>query len=447
MRRMKGWLVCAALIASPSFGTDAVTYPTQEFQALPRPERNLAVYDAFWGSLESNYYDPQLLAAKKWRSLRKAMRERAANEPDEFELYKKVFGEIAAEFPDSHVAAELPPSIEDAPLEVRRVPAKRVREMVALLGYGPGYTSTQVRRGNKTYGLVTEVAPHSPAATAGIEPGWRVVRSFSSVSIDFDAVNFFGEFIPLTPREAEAWERGELEPMDRDQWRSLKITFEHRPFDVRPPVESRRLGTGTRYLRFDEFGDDRFMAPVFSVLDETGSSALILDLRWNVGGLAVQLQKLAGVLLGEVPLGTLQNSHGSELLLATKPARRVDGPLVLLIGPATGSCSEILAAAVQDYQRGRLIGRMTNGSTLVAQGFRLPDGGVIQVPVSDFRTTRDQRIEGAGVTPDIRVMPTLDDVRAGRDVAVERALALLGQSAGESVRTSAQATPQPSSGR
>jgi carboxyl-terminal processing protease len=189
------------------------------------------------------------------------------------------------------------------------------------------------------------------------------------------------------------------------------------------------------------------MAPVFSVLDETGSSALILDLRWNVGGLAVQLQKLAGVLLGEVPLGTLQNSHGSELLLATKPARRVDGPLVLLIGPATGSCSEILAAAVQDYQRGRLIGRMTNGSTLVAQGFRLPDGGVIQVPVSDFRTTRDQRIEGAGVTPDIRVMPTLDDVRAGRDVAVERALALLGQSAGESVRTSAQATPQPSSGR
>jgi hypothetical protein len=89
MQRMKGWLICAALIASPSFGTDASTYPTQEFLTLPQPQRNLAVYDAFWGSLESYYYDPELLTAKKWRTLRQDMRARAAREPDEFELYKR----------------------------------------------------------------------------------------------------------------------------------------------------------------------------------------------------------------------------------------------------------------------------------------------------------------------------------------------------------------------
>jgi C-terminal processing protease CtpA/Prc len=68
---------------------------------------------------------------------------------------------------------------------------------------------------------------------------------------------------------------------------------------------------------------------------------------------------------------------------------------------------------------------MTNGSTLVSQSFLLPDGGVARIPITDFRTVKDRRIEGAGVTPDIRVMPTLDDVRAGRDPTVERAVALL----------------------
>src|SRR5262249_27830825 len=140
-----------------------------------------------------------------------------------------------------------------------------------------------------------------------------------------------------------------------------------------------------------------------------------------------QLQKLAGSLLGEgAPLGMLVNSRGSEGMSATKPARQYRGPLVLLVGPASGSSSEILAAAIHDQGRGKLVGRMTNGSTLVSQSFPLPDGGFARVPITDFRTAKDWRIEGAGVTPDIRVMPTLEDVRAGRDPTLERALDLLG---------------------
>jgi C-terminal processing protease CtpA/Prc len=68
---------------------------------------------------------------------------------------------------------------------------------------------------------------------------------------------------------------------------------------------------------------------------------------------------------------------------------------------------------------------MTNGSALVSEAFPLPDGGFARVPISDFITTTGKRIEGVGVTPDIRVMPTLEDVRAGRDATLERAVNLL----------------------
>jgi C-terminal processing protease CtpA/Prc len=191
-------------------------------------------------------------------------------------------------------------------------------------------------------------------------------------------------------------------------------------------VESRRLGTDISYLRFDAFGDDAFMAPVFKALDEAGPAGLILDLRWNGGGFTHQLQRVAGVLLADgVLLGTLQNSKGIEPMTASAAAKRYAGPLVVIIGPSTGSSSEILAAAVRDYKRGQLVGRMTNGSSLVSQGFPLPDGGVARVPITDFRTSTEQRIEGVGVVPDIRVMSTLEDARAGRDPAVERALSLL----------------------
>jgi carboxyl-terminal processing protease len=424
---MRRGLFLLVLLACPAFADDAAEHPTPEFLALPEPERILAVYDAFWDALESHYYDPQLLAAPQWRLLREQEREQAAGETFYGNLYGRIFGGITAKLPESHVGAELPPyPLTMAETPSKKYPLEREHRLTRLLMYGPGFHSTEVRRGNRTYNLVAEVMPNTPAEDAGIRPGWRVVKNVSSLVMDDDAVHFIGEFVPLEGAAAFAWERGELPPVAADQWRTVKIHFDHRPILMRLPVESRQLGNGVRYLRFDTFGDEKFMTPVYRALEDAGSAGLILDLRFNGGGLTTELQKLAGILLHEdAVLGTMQNSRGKELLRAAKPARRFEGPLVLLVGPASGSSSEILAAAVRDYRRGQLVGRMTNGSTLVSQAFPLPDGGSVRVPISDFRTSTDQRIEGVGLTPDIRVMPTLDDVRDGRDAAIERAVALL----------------------
>ncbi|HEV8443776.1 MAG TPA: S41 family peptidase, partial [Steroidobacteraceae bacterium] len=98
------------------------------------------------------------------------------------------------------------------------------------------------------------------------------------------------------------------------------------------------------------------------------------------------------------------------------------GPLVVLIGPQSASAAEITAAAVLDNHRGLLVGRMTNGSVMESNYFPLPDGGTAQIPVNDFVRGHDRRIDSVGVSPDIWILPTLDDVRAGRDPALARAL-------------------------
>jgi carboxyl-terminal processing protease len=98
------------------------------------------------------------------------------------------------------------------------------------------------------------------------------------------------------------------------------------------------------------------------------------------------------------------------------------GPLAVLIGPTSASAAEITAAALQDQHRARVIGRPSAGSTLTALDFPLPDGGKAQIAIGDLVRPRGQRIEGIGVVPDVGVMPSIEDVRAGRDPALDRAL-------------------------
>ena len=419
-------MLAALLIATPALAADTVSHPTAEFLTLPQSQRNLAVYDAFWDALERNYFDPTLVTTPDMRELRLTLREYAETENRTSSFYKRILGEVAAQLPASHVGAEPPLKAEAPAKPATGKDSELEQKLVRLLAYGPGYTGADVRRGTRTYGLVAEVMPGTPAEAAGIRPGWRVVRAASDLKLEDGAVKFAGEFVPLDGKLAQAWEKGELRPTVADQWKIVRITFDHKEIPVRAPIESRDLDMGVRYLRFDTFGDETFMNPVLESIGGAGAAGLIIDLRWNVGGIANQLQRVAGALLPDgATLGTMHNAQGKEVMAVTRSAARYQGPLVLLVGPGTGSGAEMLAAAVRDTQRGPLVGRMTNGSALVSEAFPLPDGGFARVPISDFTTATGKRIEGVGVEPDIRVMPTLEDVRAGRDTALEQALMLL----------------------
>jgi carboxyl-terminal processing protease len=203
----------------------------------------------------------------------------------------------------------------------------------------------------------------------------------------------------------------------------MKLEFALEKLPARVDFETRQLAGGVTYLRFDVFESSELVEKVLEAIDDAGPAGLIIDLRRNPGGRLLHLQRVVGALLGkEATLGTTRTADSSTPMASWRFADHYRGPLVVLIGPSTASAAEITAAAVQDHARGKLVGRTTNGSVVPGQWFELPDGGKMMIPVSDFIRSNGRRIEGAGVEPDVWVLPTLADVRAGRDPALERAL-------------------------
>jgi len=170
---------------------------------------------------------------------------------------------------------------------------------------------------------------------------------------------------------------------------------------------------------------------------------LILDVRGNGGGRVANLRHLASYFLTyEEPLGTFVDRRSVEVyesesgkaftdVLAVaqwksgnlKPLRRnvepFQGHVSVLIDGATGSASEMIAAALHEYRKAEVIGLPSAGAVLASQMHPIEHGFLIQIPLMDYVTIKGHRIEGTGLTPDVIAPPN----RYGeKDIGVAEAI-------------------------
>jgi carboxyl-terminal processing protease len=155
--------------------------------------------------------------------------------------------------------------------------------------------------------------------------------------------------------------------------------------------------------------------------------ALVLDLRGNPGGEKAMMQEMAGLLFErDGTLGRMRFRYETqEMAFRGAGQRAYRGPIAILVDGRSGSCSEVLAGALQALGRAVVVGDTTAGAVLPSQEAPLPTGGVLQYAVSDYRTPTGVLLEGRGVIPDLAARPTSRALLAGRDPALERALAAL----------------------
>jgi C-terminal peptidase prc len=203
-------------------------------------------------------------------------------------------------------------------------------------------------------------------------------------------------------------------------------------------LDTRKLGDDVTYIRLGTFEHAKAVDMALGALDKAGRGGVVLDLRINGGGYVDQQQRLLDRLLPANLLVGRRIGVGGVSESRTGAGVKYTGPLVVLIGPGTGSAAECLAAALQDHGRARLLGRSTAGAVLTARVWPLPGGGTVAVAYLEYVRSNGQRIEGIGVMPDVPIMPTNADARAGRDPALERALREL-----RDARLSATAGPPP----
>jgi carboxyl-terminal processing protease len=197
-----------------------------------------------------------------------------------------------------------------------------------------------------------------------------------------------------------------------------------------PTVESRMLvEDNIAYLRLTEFNAQatgRLRASLQSLL-RVEPLGLILDLRDNPGGYLNVSVEIGSQFIGE---GLILVERFKEEQDRDYPAQRgglaTEGPpLVVLVNGGTASASEIVAGAIQDSGRGILVGEQTLGKGSVQLSHRLSDGSELRVTHARWFTPSGRAIHDQGLTPDIQVSMTEEDIAAGRDPQLQQAVEYL----------------------
>jgi carboxyl-terminal processing protease len=196
-----------------------------------------------------------------------------------------------------------------------------------------------------------------------------------------------------------------------------------------PSVESRLLDSGLGYIQLNTFGEDTTRDLKRAVADLLGQDArgLILDLRGNGGGYLTTAVEVSSEFLEEGVVLTERFGDGrEEVYRARAGGRATTIPLVVLVDGGSASASEIVAGALQDHGRAKLVGETTYGKGSVQDWVPLDDEqGAVRVTIARWYTPKDRQINEQGLAPDIEVAITDDDVKAGRDPQLDKAIEIL----------------------
>ena len=374
--------------------------PQEAVELSSREAHNLRVFDTAWDAVRRHYYDAGLHGLD-WNAARERHRLAAGAASDDDELYQAI-NALFAELEDPHTYAATPAEV-----------AEERRHQGVLVGLiSSPYGEQEVHR------LVLDVIPGSSAAASGIQPGWVLL------SVDGRPP---GEV--LGPGRLRDGQIVRCEFLDTtDTVRVIQLTAGS--VWVEPIRATRELPGGIVYLRFDRFTLDSARWVRAQLKRYRDAPAVIVDLRQNPGGEALALARALGEFFPRsVPMGRFVRRSGSDEHLRASPGlvgARYRGRVVVLVSEASGSSSEIFAYAMQQQKRGLVIGAQTSGAVLGAETGGLPGGGELQVSVRDYRTADGKRLERVGVTPDIVLETTVEDLRAGRDPALQAALEHLG---------------------
>jgi len=149
---------------------------------------------------------------------------------------------------------------------------------------------------------------------------------------------------------------------------------------------------------------------------------IILDLRNNPGGLLDSAIEVASKFIKEGPVVHIKDRDGVSTSIESRGNKYPEWPLFVLVNEGSASASEIVAGAIQDTGRGKLMGEKTFGKGVVQQVFNLSDGSGVAITTSEYFTPSERSINHIGIEPDILVEPVED---SEQDMQLNKAIQFL----------------------
>jgi carboxyl-terminal processing protease len=275
-------------------------------------------------------------------------------------------------------------------------PEERRRLREGLEGQYQGIGATIRQDGNKA--TVVQTMPNSPARSGGIRPGDVVVE------VDGQAVGGETSRAVADKVSGPAGTTVKLRVRRPGYDAPVEVTLKRACIEV-PKVGWRMLpGAPVAHLGIQSFGKRTHaqLEKALADLRAAGARGLILDLRGNPGGLKDQAVAVTGEFLkkGQVVFIQQDAQGRQEKMLTQAEGKATDLPLVVLIDRGTASSSEILAGALQDHGRARVVGTRSFGTGTVLREVGLSDGSALYLAYYQWLTPKGRKIWHLGISPD-----------------------------------------------
>jgi len=275
--------------------------------------------------------------------------------------------------------------------------------------------------------LIAEIFPNSPAASSGLKRGDRIVgvdgQDVNGQSVGDIAAAIRGQ--PGTNVRLQVARLSSAEP--------LEFTMKRAIVQVDQVIGRQVPNAPIGYLKIRSFGDSTMVDQVLGVLDQgrqRGIRGWVVDLRGNPGG---SLNAVMGAAAGFFDsahgvIGYQVDRQRRQTPLQTTPLNLLNSAaLVVLVDRDSASGAEIFAAALQEAGVATLVGSKTAGNVGVATQLTMADDSVLQLTEQRFVSPSGAQLDGVGVTPDVVVDMTDEDLQNDRDPQLGKALEIVVQ--------------------
>ena len=269
-------------------------------------------------------------------------------------------------------------------------------------------------------GMILVISPmeDSPAEKVGLKPKDQIVKVDDEVVVGWTSDKVVQKLRGEPNTKVTVWVRREGE----EELLSFEIT---REIINLKSVRYEMLSDDIGYLRLTQFkhntGDEARSG--LREMIKKGMKALILDLRNNGGGLLDASVKIVSMFVrnGLVVETKGRSERANERYYVEKSNYLTSVPMVVLINGGSASASEIVAGALNDRGRAKLIGEKSFGKGSVQTLFPLTDGSGIYVTIARYYTPSGKVIDHVGLSPDIEVKGEFNR-NISEDVQLQRAI-------------------------
>jgi carboxyl-terminal processing protease len=276
--------------------------------------------------------------------------------------------------------------------------------------------------GYEGYLRIVSPFPGSPAEEVGLLPGDVIIK------VDGVDMEGLGEAEIISHVRGPAGSTVHLTIYREGHEDYLEFDVVREKFSI-PSVESEMLADQVAYIKINDFGDKTDPELRAALKDLLGQKpvGMVLDLRGNPGGYLTTAIEVASQFISDGIVMRERQQDGSETTYTAKSGGlATEIPLVVLIDAGSASASEIVAGAIQDRERGLIVGQTSYGKGSVQQWIPLKDdAGAVAITVARWLTPNGRTIHKQGITPDVSVKRTEDDRTADLDPQLDKAVELI----------------------